>query len=106
MYQGKRKIFNPQRHEENRNEVISYRGGAIYNAFVELDGIINKTEFARQYMEKSQSWFSQRLNGCPVGGEKKGFTQTEAVRISKSFRHIAKRLSALADEIDAVANID
>ena len=106
MYQGKRKIFNPQGHEETRNAAISYRGGAIYNAFIELDGIINKTEFAKQYMEKSAGWFSQKLNGCPVGGIKRGFTADEARKIAESFRDIAKRLEALSEEIDAVADID
>ncbi len=106
MYQGKRKVFDPKRNEEERNKVITYRGGAIYNAFIELDGIICKTEFAKQYMEKTQSWFSQKLNGCPVGGAKKEFTSAEAVKIAESFRDIAKRLCALADEIDAVADVD
>ncbi len=106
MYQGKRKIFNPERQEESRKKVITYRGGAIYNAFIELEGIINKSEFAKQYMEKTQSWFSQRLNGCPVGGAKKEFTSAEAIKIAESFRDIASRLCALADEIEAVADAD
>lgn len=106
MYQGKRKIFNPQGHEETRSNAISYRGGAVYNAFIELDGIINKSEFARQYMEKSQGWFSQRLNNCPVGGAEKEFTSAEAIKIAGSFRDIAGRLCALADEIEAVADVD
>lgn len=106
MYQGKRKVFDPERNEEERNKVITYRGGAIFNAFIELDGIICKTEFAKQYMDKTQSWFSQKLNGCPVGGAKKEFTSDEAVKIAESFRDIAKRLCVLADEIDAVANVD
>lgn len=106
MYQGKRKIFNPQEHEETRSTAISYRGGAIYNAFIELDGIINKTEFAKQYMEKTQGWFSQKLNSCPVGGSKREFTSAEAVKIAESFRDIAGRLCALAGEIEAVANVD
>ncbi len=106
MYQGKREIFNPQRLEEERQKVITYRGGAIYNAFNELEGIINKSEFAKQYMGKSQAWFSQKLNECPVGGAKKEFTPEEAIKIAESFRDIAKRLCVLAEEIDAVARVD
>lgn len=106
MYQGKIKVANPERNEEERNKVITYRGGAIFNAFVELDGIVNKSEFAKQYMEKTHSWFSQKLHGCPVGGAKKEFTSDEAAKIAESFRDIAKRLLALADEIDQVKDID
>jgi hypothetical protein len=98
--------MDPQKHEEIRNQAISFRGGAILNAFVELDGIINKSEFARQYMEKTHSWFSQKLHECPVGGAKKEFTSDEAAKIAESFRDIAKRLLALADEIDQVKDID
>ena len=29
MYQGKRRIMNPERHEEYRSQAISFRGGAI-----------------------------------------------------------------------------
>lgn len=98
--------MNPQKHEETRKDCVSYRGGAIYTAFTELDGIVCKSEFAKQYMEKSVSWFSQKLNGCPVGGVKRGFTADEARRIAGSFRDIARRLEALSEEIDAVADID
>lgn len=98
--------MNPQKHEGTRKEVITYRGGAIYNAFVELDGIVNKSEFAKQYMERSQGWFSQRLNGCPMGGARKEFTPDEAKKIADSFRDIARRLSALADEIEEVKDVD
>lgn len=106
MYQGKIKVANPERNEKDRNSVITYRGGAIYNAFVELDGVVCKSEFAKQYMEKSVSWFSQKLNGCPVGGVKRGFSADEARKIAESFRDIARRLEALSEEIDGVADID
>lgn len=98
--------MNPQKHEETRKEVMNYRGGAIYTAFDELEGIINKSEFAGQYMKKSQSYFSQRLNGCVVGGKNRGFSSDEARLIAESFRDIAGRLSELASEIEAVADID
>lgn len=98
--------MDPEKHEETRKDCVNYRGGAIYTAFIELDGIINKSEFARQYMEKTHSWFSQKLHGCPVGGAKKEFTSAEAAKIAESFRDIAKRLCALAYEIDEVKDID
>lgn len=56
MYQGKRRIMNPERHEEYRSQAISFRGGAIFNAFIDLEDIINKSVFARTYMNHSQYW--------------------------------------------------
>lgn len=98
--------MDPQKHEETRKDCVNYRGGAIYTAFTELAGIINKSEFAKQYMGHTQGWFSQKLNSCPVGGAKREFTSSEAAKIAESFRDIASRLCNLADEIDKVKDID
>lgn len=106
MYQGKRRIMNPERHEEYRSQAMSYRGGAIFNAFIDLEDIINKSVFARTYMNHSQSWFSQKLNECPVGGAKKSFSASEAETIAESFKDLAKRLNCLAEEILAVKDVD
>ena len=56
MYQGKRRIMNPERHEEYRSQTISFRGGAIFNAFIDLEDIINKSLFCEDYMNHSQYW--------------------------------------------------
>ena len=57
-------------------------------------------------MNHSQSWFSQKLNECPVGGAKKSFSASEAETIAESFKDLAKRLNCLAEEILAVKDID
>lgn len=97
--------MNPERHEEYRSQAMSYRGGAIFNAFIDLEDIINKSVFAKTYMNHSQSWFSQKLNECPVGGAKKSFSASEAETIAESFRDLAKRLNCLAEEILALSPI-
>ena len=51
MYQGKRRIMNPERHEEYRSQAISFRGGAIFNAFIDLEDIINKSLFCEDLYE-------------------------------------------------------
>ena len=56
---------------------------------------------AKQYFNKSQSWFSQRLNGCNVLKKSMAFKEDEFHLLAESFRDIAKRLQAHADEIDA-----
>ena len=71
-----------------------------------MEEIINKAEFAQQYLGKSSEDFDKKLAGCPVGGSKTEFTAEEAKKIVESFRDIAKRLTALAEEIDAVATVD
>lgn len=100
MYLGKREIFNPKRHEEDRNAVIATKPGAVWNAFAELEGLINKTQLADQYFNRSHAWLSQKLNGCTVLDKKKSFTEEEYHQLAEAFRHIARRLAAHADEID------
>lgn len=103
MYLGKRKIHNPEKQEKIRKEVIADKCGATWNAFVELEGLINKSALATQYFEKSQSWLSQRLHGCTVRKKAMTFKPDEYHQLAEAFRHIALRLSAHADEIDRAA---
>lgn len=83
-----------------REEIIADKSGATWNAFVELEDLINKSKFAQQYFDKSQSWFSQRLHGCTVRNKAVAFKEEEYRQIAESFRDIAKRLIAHANEID------
>lgn len=101
MYLGKRKIFNSAEYEERRKKCIKYKPDATVTAFSELEDIINKSQLAKQYFGKSQSWFSQRVNGCTVLKKTMAFKEEEYHQLSEAFRDIAKRLQAHADEIDA-----
>lgn len=101
MYLGKRKIFNPEEHERRREIVISDKSGAVWNAFTELEGLLSKTQIAKQYFDRSQGWFSQKLNGCTMGKKEKSFSDEEYSQLAEAFRDIARRLEAHADEIDA-----
>jgi hypothetical protein len=100
MYLGKRKIFDIKEYEERRKKCIEYKADATETAFCELEDIINKSQLAKQYFGKSQSWFSQRLNGCLVLNKARAFKNEEYSILSDAFRDIAKRLLAHADEID------
>lgn len=73
MYLGKREIYNPEQHEKHRQECIRYKAGAVWNTFVELEGLINKTQLAEQYFKKSLAWLSQKINGCTVYDKKRNF---------------------------------
>lgn len=100
MYLGKRKYYNPELAEKHREATIKFMEGAIFTAFLDLDGLINKSALARQYFQKSQGWFSQKLHGTTVCNKEQSFSKAEAHQLSESFRDIAKRLLAHADEID------
>ncbi len=101
MYLGKREIFDPEKYEERRKDCLSDKSGAVEVAFSELEGLINKTQLANQYFGKSQGWLSQKLNGCTLHNRKQEFNEKEYHQLAEAFRHIARRLEAHADEIDA-----
>ena len=101
MYLGKHEYFNPALAEEHRREVVAFREGAIFSAFLDLDGLVNKSALARQYFGKTQGWFSQKLHGATVCDKSRSFTPAEARTLAEAFRDIALRLTAHADEIDA-----
>lgn len=101
MYLDRMEIFNTAEYEERRKKRIEYKSSAVATSFSELDDIINKSQLARQYFGKSQSWFSQRVNGCTVQEKPTAFKEDEYRRLAEAFRDIAKRLQAHADEIGA-----
>lgn len=100
MYLGKRKIENIEEYNERRKKCIQFKPDATFTAFSELEDIVNKSQLAKQYLGKTHSWFSQRLNGCMVLNKARYFKESEYHDIAEAFRDIAKRLLAHADEID------
>lgn len=90
-----------EEYNERRKLIIADKSGAVWNAFVELENLINKSALAEQYFKKSQAWLSQRVNGCVVQNKARKFKEEEYHQIAEAFRDIAKRLQAHADEIDA-----
>lgn len=100
MYLGNRKIYNSEEDEKIRKIVIADKCGATWNTFVELEDLINKSQLAKQYFGKSQSWLSQRIHGCTVRKKSMAFKEDEYNMLSVALRDIAMRLIAHADEID------
>lgn len=84
-----------------RAELIKEKSGAVYVAFKELDGLINKTRLAERYFQRTHAWLSQKIHGCTVLNRQKTFTQEEYKTLAEAFRDIARNLDKLADEIDA-----
>lgn len=88
---------DPQYREHRQLQVKSE---AVWLAFEKLAGLINISAFARIFFKKSQSWFSQKLNGHTTCGKVRFFDKEECTRIAASFRAIAAQLQEFADDID------
>ena len=101
MYLGKANLKNPEEYEKLRAMDLVDKSGAVDIAFTELAGLVNKSQLASQYFNKSHAWLSQKLHGCTVLNRQKSFTESEYHQLAEAFRDIAKRLLAHADEIDA-----
>ena len=88
-----------------RAQQIKIKSEATWVAFLELDGLINKSKLAEQYFNKSQAWLSQKINGTVSHGARQRFSPADYHQLAEAFRHIARRLEQHAAEIDA-ASID
>lgn len=84
-----------------RAQQVKIKSEATWVAFIELDGLLNTSALARQYFKRSPGWLSQRINGNIVFGQKAAFREEEYHQLVDTFRDIARRLNAHADEIDA-----
>lgn len=100
MYLGKRKIYNSVEDEKIRKTVIVDKCGATWNTFIELEDLINKSQLAKQYFGKSQSWLSQHIHSYTIRRKSMAFKEDEYHVLSAALRDIAKRLIAHANEID------
>ena len=84
-----------------REELMKQKSSAVWKIFMELDGLINISKFAKKYFKKSHSWFLQKLWGYEVRDDKnKKFTAEEYAKIAESFRELARQLNEYADAID------
>lgn len=84
-----------------RSQLITEKSSAVFVIFNELKGLINKTQLAQQYFNRTHSWLSQKLNGCTLHKVQYAFNENEYRKLAEAFRDIARRLNTYADEIDA-----
>ena len=52
--------------------------------------IVNLSYIAKKYFGRTQSWLSQRINGCTVNGKKATFTPTEIETLNHALSDIAQ----------------
>lgn len=83
-----------------RNEQLKVKTEAIWVTFLELNGVINLSKFAKLYLKKSHSWFSQKLNHTMCNGVPQDFTTEEATNVAAALRRLSEQLKEYADIID------
>ena len=52
--------------------------------------IVNLSYIAKKYFGRTQSWLSQRINGCTVNGKKATFTPSEIETLNHALSDIAQ----------------
>ena len=52
--------------------------------------IVNLSYIAKKYFGRTQSWLSQRINGCTVNGKKATFTPNEIETLNHALSDIAQ----------------
>ncbi len=87
--------------EYRRREQFKVKSEAVWATFIELNGMINVSKFSKLYLNKTHSWFAQRLHGYMVGGKPMVFKEEEYSKIAESLRDLGKKLNEYADKIDA-----
>ena len=80
---------------------MKVKSEAVWVAFLELDGLINKTKLAKHYFGKSTSWLNQKINGITVNGKRSEFTAEEYDKLTAALRAVAEKLNEYADAVDA-----
>lgn len=83
-----------------RAEHLKTKDGAVWVTFFELDGLLNISKLAKKYLNKSQSWFSQKLHGNNVCNKERSFTKAEYAQLADALRTIGNRLIEYANGID------
>lgn len=79
---------------------MSVKSEAVWVAFLELQGLINEKELARQFFNRSYEWIASRIDGSVRSRNNEDFTPEEYAQLSDAFRTIAARLNDYADAID------
>lgn len=87
-------------------EFVALQLGAIEEDVVEMEEmtyrlqmgeileIVNLSYIAKKYFGRTQSWLSQRINGCTVNGKKATFTESEVNTLNLALSDIANILGS------------
>lgn len=68
------KLSDKERYLRNRNELLDCKQSIVSVQCAELLEIIDKTQFAKRYFNKSRTWLDKKLFYCAVLKKEEYFT--------------------------------
>ena len=77
-----------------KEDVLQLQRDVIKLQMGELPKLINLSYLAKKYFRKSQSWLSQRLNGCTVNGKVSRLTPDELETLNHALQDISKEIGS------------
>lgn len=84
---------------ERTEKIRQIKNSAIRKKLDDIDLNLNWGEFARNYFERSASWFYNKLNGIDGNGKPGGFTDEELTQFKNSLYDLAQRIRRAADTL-------
>ena len=80
---------------EMEEAIIRYQLGEVME-------IVNLSYIAKKYFGRSQSWLSQRINGCIVNGKRASFTENEIQTLKSALSDIANIINSSLERISLI----
>ena len=80
---------------EMEEAIIRYQLGEVME-------IVNLSYIAKKYFGRSQSWLSQRINGCIVNGKRASFTENEIQTLKSALSDIANIINSSLERISSI----
>lgn len=85
-----------------REELCKTKDGAMWVAIIDVCLLLNFSEIARSYFNKSGDWLSQRLHGHRVNGKPAKFKNEELQLLSDALKDIANKVNVAAEKVQAM----
>ena len=80
---------------EMEEAIIRYQLGEVME-------IVNLSYIAKKYFGRSQSWLSQRINGCIVNGKRASFTENEIQTLKSALSDITNIINSSLERIKEI----
>ena len=84
------------------NSISEMEEAIIRHQLGEVLEIVNQSYIAKKYFGRSQSWLSQRINGCMVNGKKASFTENEIQTLKSALSDIANIINSSLERIKGI----
>lgn len=83
--------------------LLQEKGGATWLSFIQINDLLNYSEVARRYFNRSSTWILQRLHGYNVNGKEAKFKPAEYKKLVAALRDMAKLFEEAANNIESAA---